>query len=81
MAPCSRSPTVSIHHPQEGTANDDQLPPDEAVLKDHRLDLDDTEIMPIIRMLVGDSVDRRGNVTTLAVTIEGRTIDFGYTMN
>lgn len=50
-------------------------------MKDHRLDLHDTEIMPIIRVLVGDSVDRRGNVTTLAVTIEGRMINLGYTMN
>ena len=50
-------------------------------MKDHRLDLHDTEIMPIVRVLVGDSVDRRGNLTSLAVTSEGRMIHLGYTMN
>lgn len=66
----------------KATVNDDRsLRPDQAVMKDHRLDLDDTEIMPIVRVLVGDSVDRRGNLTSLAITSEGRMIHLGYTMN
>jgi hypothetical protein len=52
-----------------------------AVLSDHRLDLDDTEIVPIVRVLIGDSVDRRGNLTCLAVTLESRTITLGCTAN
>ena len=48
---------------------------------DHRLDLDETDIVPIIRVLIGDSVDRRGNVTCLAVTTEARMIDLGHTTN
>jgi hypothetical protein len=50
-------------------------------MKDHRLDLDNTEIMPIVRVLVGDSADRRGNLTSLAVTSEGRMIQLGCTTN
>jgi hypothetical protein len=50
-------------------------------MKDHRLDLDDTEIVPIIRVVLGDQVDRRGNLTCLAVTNEARTITLGSTMN
>jgi len=48
---------------------------------DHRLDLDETEIMPIVRVLVGDFVDRRGNVTCLAVTNDAQMITLGYTAN
>jgi hypothetical protein len=50
-------------------------------MKDHRLDLHDTEIMPVIRVLLGDSVDRRGNVTSLAVTSDGGMINLGCTAN
>ena len=50
-------------------------------MNDHRLDLHNTEIMPVVRVLVGDSVDRRGNLTSLAVTNEGRMISLGCTMN
>jgi hypothetical protein len=50
-------------------------------MKDHRLDLHDTEIMPIVRVLLGDSVDRRGNLTSLAVTNQGEMINLGCTMN
>jgi hypothetical protein len=48
---------------------------------DHRLDLEETEIVPIVRMLIGDAVDRRGNVTCLAVTAEAQMITLGYTAN
>jgi len=48
---------------------------------DHRLDLDETEIVPIVRVLISDCADRRGNVTCLAVTIENRLITLGYTTN
>jgi len=51
------------------------------MMGDHRLDLDETEITPIVGVLVGDSVDRRGNLTCLAVTPEGRTIMLSYTAN
>jgi len=50
-------------------------------MKDHRLDLDDTDITPIIQVLVDDSIDRRGNLTALAVTIDGGTISLGHTVN
>jgi hypothetical protein len=50
-------------------------------MKDHRLDLDETEIVPIVRVLLADRVDRRGNVTCLAVTNESRTITLGCTTN
>jgi hypothetical protein len=50
-------------------------------MSDHRLDLDETEIVPIIGLVIGDSVDRRGNVSCLAVTVESRTIALGYTAN
>jgi hypothetical protein len=50
-------------------------------MSDHRLDLDETEIVPIIRVLIGDSVDRRGNLTCLAVTNESRMITLGHTTN
>jgi len=50
-------------------------------MKDHRLDLDETEIVPIIRVLLSDFVDRRGNVTCLALTSEARMINLGHTMN
>ena len=50
-------------------------------MKDHRLDLDETEIVPIIRLLLGDHVDRRGNVTCLAITSEARMITLGSVMN
>lgn len=48
---------------------------------DHRLDLDETDLAPIIRLVVGESVDRRGNLTCLAVTNENRTIALGHTTN
>ncbi len=48
---------------------------------DHRLDLDETNLAPIIRFVVGDSVDRRGNLTCLAVTNEARIITLGHTTN
>ena len=46
---------------------------------DHRLDLDETDLAPIVRLVVGDSVDRRGNLTCLAVTNAARIITLGYT--
>ena len=48
---------------------------------DHRLDLDETQIVPIVRLLIGESVDRRGNLTCLAVTAESRMITLGHTTN
>jgi len=48
---------------------------------DHRLDLDETDLAPIVRVVVGDSVDRRGNLTCLAVTNAARIITLGYTTN
>jgi hypothetical protein len=48
---------------------------------DHRLDLDETNLAPIVRVVVGDSVDRRGNVTCFAVTNEARLIALGHTTN
>ena len=48
---------------------------------DHRLDLDETDLVPIVRLLVGDSVDRRGNLACLAVTNGDRIITRGYTAN
>ena len=48
---------------------------------DHRLDLDQTDLAPIVRLVIGDSVDRRGNVTCLAVTNGARLISLGHTTN
>lgn len=48
---------------------------------DHRLDLDETDLVPIVGLVVGDSVDRRGNLTCLAVTNGDRVIALGYTTN
>ena len=48
---------------------------------DHRLDLDETDLVPIVRLLVGDSVDRRGNFNCLAVTNANRIITLGHTTN
>jgi hypothetical protein len=48
---------------------------------DHRLDLHETDLAPIIRVVVGDCVDRRGNLTCLAVTNEDRIITLGHTTN
>lgn len=48
---------------------------------DHRLDLDKTDLAPIVRLVIGDSVDRRGNLTCLAVTNEARIIALSYTTN
>ena len=50
-------------------------------MNDHRLDLDETEIVPIVRVLLGEAIDRRGNLTSLAVTSEGRMITLGHTTN
>jgi hypothetical protein len=48
---------------------------------DHRLDLDETDLAPIVRLVVGNSVDRRGNLTCLAVTNGSRIISLSYTTN
>ena len=48
---------------------------------DHRLDLDETDLVPIVGLVLGDSVDRRGNMTCLAVTNGTRIIALGYTTN
>ncbi len=48
---------------------------------DHRLDLDETDLAPIVRLVIGDAVDRRGNLTCLAVTNGARIIALGHTTN
>ena len=48
---------------------------------DHRLDLDETDLAPIVRLVVGDAVDRRGNLTCLAVTNGSPIIHLSYTTN
>jgi len=48
---------------------------------DHRLDLAETDLAPIVRLVIGEAVDRRGNLTCLAVTNGSRIIPLGYTTN
>ena len=48
---------------------------------DHRLDLNETDLAPIVRLVIGEVVDRRGNLTCLAVTNGNRIIALGYTAN
>mgnify|MGYP001439556978 CR=1 FL=1 len=50
-------------------------------MADHRLDLDETDLAPIVRLVIGTTVDRRGNLTCLAVTNEARIIALGATAN
>ena len=50
-------------------------------MSDHRLDLDETDLAPIVRLVVGGPVDRRGNLTCLAVTNADQLIALGYTTN